>query len=266
MYYDLLNRAVYATLMAGKEVMKVYERDFAVSFKDNKTPLTAADMNAHYCITEILEKTGIPLVSEEMNIPDYHIRKKWEYLWLIDPLDGTREFVKRNGEFTVNIALIRSGNPVAGVIFQPVTDSLYYASVMDGAYMLPKADSYISNGNLDSSLFRYGRSLPYSSVKRQTVVASRSHLNAATQSFINSIEGEKDLVNIGSSLKFCLLAEGKADMYPRFGPTMEWDTAAGDAILRASGGMTIHAENSEPLTYNKPDLKNPDFIAFRLSS
>jgi 3'(2'), 5'-bisphosphate nucleotidase len=238
---------------AGEETLKIYEKDFDVEFKDDKSPLTLADKKSHEIIVEGLEKiSNYPILSEEGKEIPYNERKDWEYYWCIDPLDGTKEFIKKNGEFTINIALIHNGEPVLGVVYAPVIDVMYWAKKGEGAY---------KNGE---KLTKKPSHKPYK------VVASKSHMNDETREFIEKL-GNFELVSKGSSLKLCMVADGSADIYPRIAPTMEWDTAAADAIVREVGKMTyIFDENfkidenlnakGNPLKYNKENLLNPYFV------
>jgi 3'(2'), 5'-bisphosphate nucleotidase len=255
--------AIKASIDAGNEILKVYNSDnFNVEIKKDKSPLTRADKNAHNKIAEYLNKTDIPVLSEEGRDIPHAERKKWHKLWIVDPLDGTKEFIKRNDEFTVNIALIENHNPVFGVIFVPVTGDLYFGIGNVGAYRLNISDIDIFTiDNVDKIIEKSVR-LPQKSERPFTVVASRSHLSPETEQFINKLKSENpDLVSIsrGSSLKLCAVAEGSADIYPRFAPTMEWDTAAGQAIVEAAG-RTVTQVSGEPVVYNKQNLLNPWFI------
>lgn len=250
---DPLQIAIKAALKAGERIMDIYSSEFAVELKSDQSPLTKADLASDIIIHELLKETGICIVSEESNIPSASKRKREEVIWLVDPLDGTKEFVCRNGEFTVNIALIKNGTPILGVIYCPVLDLLYYADQSDGAFRIDNA----SLSTLDKSI-----KLP-DKVTSYKIAASRSHLDTRTSMFIEETRlthPEAELISKGSSLKFCLLAEGSANIYPRFGTTMEWDTAAGHAILKFAGGSVKTLAGKE-LQYNKDDLKNPDFIA-----
>jgi 3'(2'), 5'-bisphosphate nucleotidase len=261
---ELLQVAISAAMAGSVEILEVYKKDFNVEFKEDKSPLTLADRNAHMAISAILETTGLPVLSEEgRNIP-YETRKNWKQFWMVDPLDGTKEFVKRNDEFTVNIALIDENKPVLGVILVPVTGLLYFASQKAGAFKT------VIDGTGETSpqkLMKKAGHLPLENMNQvYTVVGSRSHLSPETKSYIDKlseIEPDLDFVSIGSSLKLCLVAEGKAHIYPRFGPTMEWDTAAGQAIVEISGGSVLIANTGNPVQYNKPELLNPYFIASR---
>jgi 3'(2'), 5'-bisphosphate nucleotidase len=255
---QLLPDAVEAALLAGAEISNIYSRSFKTELKADQSPLTEADIAAHGIISRQLSTSGFPLLSEEGSDIPFDTRKTWKTFWLIDPLDGTKEFISRNGEFTVNIALISDGLPVMGVVYAPVAGTLYFASEK-GSFR--KEPVFTSNGALAlSDAIR----LPAKKDRRYTVVASRSHMNEQTLHYIDSLKKqhpELDMVSRGSSLKLCLVAEGSADVYPRFGPTMEWDTAAGHAILRFAGCEMTDAHNGGELIYNKEDLHNPHFIA-----
>lgn len=246
----LLILAIQAAEEAGKEIVKVYDSgDFQAEAKGDQSPLTLADKKAHQKIVSILKATGIPILSEEgKNIP-YGERKGWEHFWMVDPLDGTKEFIKRNGEFTVNIALINKNTPILGVVSVPVTDEVYYATEGYGAYMRKDGRDHKLERRKPVDLQREGL----------RVVASRSHMNEDTQRFIDKLRNP-GLVSAGSSLKFMLLAGGKADVYPRYAPTMEWDTAAAHAIVREIGLNVFQFDTDQPLTYNKENLLNPYFL------
>ena len=246
----LLILAIQAAEEGCREILKVYHSgDFKEEAKGDQSPLTLADRNAHHKISAILEPAGLPILSEEgKNVP-YEERKGWNYFWMVDPLDGTKEFIKRNGEFTVNIALIHNGVPMLGVVAVPVTHEIYYATEGYGAYM--------RKGGVDHKLEKRPRvDLQQEGLR---VVASRSHMNEETSSFINSLRSP-DLVSAGSSLKFMLLASGKADVYPRYAPTMEWDTAAAHAVVKEAGFEVTQYGTNEPLRYNKENLLNPYFL------
>ena len=254
---------------AGKAILDVYRSEFAVEQKDDRSPLTLADRRSHEIITKGLAGLPghkLPILSEEGRHIPYRERRDWDSFWLVDPLDGTKEFVKRNGEFTVNIALVRQSTPVLGIIFIPVKDVFYFGTKEIGSYRLETKSSAIFK-SLDEILNSSDR-LPVVSRDASvvTVVASRSHMSAETEQYVNSLKTRfrrVDFISAGSSLKFCILAEGKADTYPRFGPTMEWDTAAGQAILEQTGGRVFRADSGAPLLYNKENLLNPSFIAER---
>ncbi|MCK4568967.1 MAG: 3'(2'),5'-bisphosphate nucleotidase CysQ [Bacteroidales bacterium] len=259
--------AVKASVEAGKAIMKVYETDFSVSNKSDNSPLTQADMESHAIISMVLDATNIPILSEEGKDIPYSERKDWPVFWLVDPLDGTKEFVNRNDEFTVNIALIENSYPLAGVIYIPVTDELFLGLPGRGALKFEHAMNLIGDCENLSKLLKSGKQLPVNQDTRPyTVVCSRSHMSAETEAFIEelkSLHGQIDYASRGSSLKLCMLAEGKADMYPRFAPTMEWDTAAGQAIAESSGASVVHAHSGRRLQYNKKELLNPWFIVKR---
>lgn len=246
-----LNRILLLARAAGQAILDIYaQADAGVEQKADCSPLTQADRAAHQCIQCGLTDIGLPILSEEGRTIPWAERQHWERFWLVDPLDGTREFLKRNGEFTVNIALIAAQQPVWGVIYVPVQDILYWGG--------PGLGAFCQQGNTPPVVLQtQSKPLNSSGIR---VVASRSHLNAETEAFIQGLI-EPQLVSMGSSLKFMLLAEGRADVYPRFAPTMEWDTAAADAILRAAGGQVIQADSGEPLRYNKENLVNPWFLA-----
>jgi 3'(2'), 5'-bisphosphate nucleotidase len=263
---DLANELIKISRDAGKEILNIYSSYITVEYKEDRTPLTEADKRSHHVITEGLKKiSSYPVLSEEGKSIPYQERKKWEYFWMVDPLDGTKEFIKRNGEFTVNIALIHNNRPILGVVYAPAIDTLYYGGIDIGAYKVQ------DNKTTDLNSIKQTQNNP----KSITVVASKSHLNEETKEFIKMLENFYDNVktaSIGSSLKICLLAEKKADIYPRIAPTMEWDTAAAHAVLNATGGKMVkyekvsflkELENLPELEYNKENLLNPHFIAIR---
>ncbi|MCD7963008.1 MAG: 3'(2'),5'-bisphosphate nucleotidase CysQ [Rikenellaceae bacterium] len=256
-----LKTALRAAVEAGGEIMSVYtlpDEEFGLSFKDDESPLTVADKKAHEKICFILDETGIPILSEEGESKDFSVRKNWNTMWIVDPLDGTKEFIRRNGEFTVNIALVENGVPIAGVIYVPVKKILYYSD-KNGAYKAEIQDE-LSLRNLS----RISVKIPEEQHREKfTIVASRSHMYPVTEKYIDEkkkLHGEIEIVSCGSSLKICKVAEGSADEYPRFGPTMEWDTAAGHAIASAAGKELIDVGTGCPLRYNKESLLNPFFI------
>ncbi|MEO6330397.1 MAG: 3'(2'),5'-bisphosphate nucleotidase CysQ [Ginsengibacter sp.] len=253
----LLEVAKRAALKAGKAILEIYASgDFGVEMKSDHSPLTLADKAAHAIISSHLEETGLPLLSEEGSSINYEERKSWNYFWLIDPLDGTKEFIKRTGEFTVNIALMHSHTPVAGVIYAPYIDFLYFGSEETGVYKIEKSKQ------IQLSFLSKKRTIEELQQKEQiTIVASKSHMNQETSAFINQFRNAK-LSSMGSSLKLMLLAEGVADIYPRLAPTMEWDTAAGHALLRSLNMGVYQTDLHTELLYNKEDLLNPSFIAF----
>lgn len=245
---EFLHIAINASELASKEILDVYHsNDFQAESKEDKSPLTLADKRAHATIVSILKETELPILSEEGKMIPYEERKQWQYFWMVDPLDGTKEFLKRNGEFTVNIALIHNQSPILGVVAVPVSGDVFYAA--EGKAFLKR------NGQTISLPKRNPVSLSQPGLR---VVASRSHMSPETQDFINALK-EPSLVSKGSSLKFMLLAEGLADVYPRFAPTMEWDTAAAHAIVNAVGISVKQKDSERELVYNKEDLLNPYF-------
>jgi len=260
---DLLRMMINASIAAGKAILTVYDMaDFGVKIKDDNSPLTLADLASSDVINSYLKKTGYPIISEEIKNQQFEARKDWETCWIVDPLDGTKEFVKRNGEFTVNIALCAHGAPTLGVIYVPVTRELYYANVKEEKAYKTVLDEHHSNPeNLFNEKDRINPSMAQKKLLR--VVGSRSHMNQDTLDYIAKAEESFDAIEIvskGSSLKFCLVAEGKADVYPRFAPTMEWDTAAGHAICKAVGLKVTSQGTQEELQYNKKNLLNPYFL------
>ena len=257
---NILHLAIKASLEAGEEIMKVYASDFEVETKDDESPLTVADKHANDIIISYLKQTDIPIISEENKQRDFSERKQWEQFWIVDPLDGTKEFVKRNGEFTVNIALVKNGKPLIGVIYVPDSKTLYFAEVDTKKSFKVTLENH--NTPLDEIFKNASEIKPQQDKDLARIVGSRSHLNIETQKFINTISEneEVEIVSKGSSLKFCLVAEGKADLYPRFAPTMEWDTAAGHAICLAVGVSVTELPANTPLQYNKENLLNPWFL------
>jgi len=235
---------------AGDAVMKIYERNFTIEYKDDKSPLTEADLKSNEIICNALATLYplIPILSEENKNASYGNRKDWDYFWLIDPIDGTKEFIKKTGEFTVNIALIYQDKPVLGVVYAPVLEDMYYAKKDMGAYKNDIRLPIKKNTEPDKEL---------------NVVASISHLSEETQTFIDELASNTEKLNLvskGSSLKLCMVAEGTADIYPRLAPTMEWDTGAAHAIVIESGKQVVQYENDRPLVYNKENLLNPWFV------
>lgn len=246
---------------AGVAIMEIYQRDFSIDYKDDKSPLTEADSAANGIIVSALNALypRIPVLSEEGKETLYEERRHWEWFWLVDPLDGTKEFIKKNGEFTVNIALIHRDKPVAGVVYAPALKVCYYAKQGWGAYKQQDGGQPVKLPVTGGQLVTKPASL--------RVVASRSHMSDETREYIDrqarEAGKEAELVSIGSSLKLCLVAEGSADIYPRLGPTMEWDTAAAHAVVLSAGKSVFqYAENCccEQLKYNKENLLNPWFV------
>lgn len=258
---NFLQVAIEAAIEGGRKIMGVYAQDFSVITKEDSSPLTEADRQAHEAIKATLASTGLPLLSEEGKMIPFEERSDWEAFWLVDPLDGTKEFIKRNGEFTVNIALIKQGTPVLGVVYVPVTQVLYFGAEGVGSHFItlegvgqPDAASLIENANTLPSVQQ---------ADGYTVVASRSHNTPETEEFIEEkrkIHGEVHTISAGSSLKLCLVAEGKAQVYPRLAPTMEWDTAAGHAVAKFAGCKVYNFKTNTELQYNKENLLNPWFV------
>ncbi|MDB5227665.1 MAG: cysQ [Bacteroidota bacterium] len=249
----MIRSVIDIAVKAGDAILDIYKQEFTVELKNDNSPLTTADKNANAIIIAGLKNIAgsIPIISEENKLLDYSIRKNWSSCWIVDPLDGTKEFIKKNGEFTVNIALVKDGLPVLGVIHVPAQNITYYAEKGKGSFKIEnEKTSRLEIRNLaeDGTL---------------KIVGSRSH---QTPELLEYVEQQKqffpnvDFVAAGSSLKFCLLAEGKADVYPRLGPTMEWDTCAGQIIATEAGAVVLRWDNNEPLLYNREDLLNPYFI------
>lgn len=253
----LLETAKKAAIKAGAAILNVYHSDnFDVTMKGDQSPLTRADKAAHAIIAGDLKETGLPVLSEEGSHIPYEERKAWDWFWLVDPLDGTKEFIKRNGEFTVNIALMHGAVPVAGVIYAPCTDVLYFGSKETGVFKLKKGE--LTQLQLINEKARWEE---LQQKEHLTIVASKSHMNEETAAFIQQFRNVQ-LTSMGSSFKLLLLAEGAADIYPRLAPTMEWDTAAGHALLRSLNRGVYQTNLTSELLYNKPELLNPSFIAF----
>ena len=256
-----LTTAIRAALDAGAEILKIYATDFDVEHKRDDSPLTVADKNASAVINSYLEKLDYPIISEETRNADFDVRRNWDTCWIVDPLDGTKEFIKRNGDFTVNIALVENGNPIMGVIYVPVSKTLYFTSE-DGQTAF-KAVVSSEEVTVEKAVAN-AESIKPSEANQEIVkiVGSRSHLNDETKNFISEVEKKNkvEIVSRGSSLKFCMVAEGEAHIYPRYAPTMEWDTAAGQAICQAVGLTVMDTTTEEPLRYNKENLLNPYFI------
>ncbi|MBP6451955.1 MULTISPECIES: 3'(2'),5'-bisphosphate nucleotidase CysQ [Aeromonas] len=234
---------------AGDAILTIYRQPFAVEYKQDESPLTAADQGAHEVIVQALARLtpDIPVLSEESDAETMQARLGWSRYWLVDPLDGTKEFVSRNGEFTVNIALIDHGRPVWGLVYAPVLDKLWYGGKEVGAWR-------VADGTHKAIQTR-----PHEAGQAWRVVGSRNHLSQATLDYLAPL-GEVELVSMGSSLKFCIIAEGGAELYPRLAPTCEWDTAAAQAVLEGAGGSVTQLDGSA-LAYNKPDILNPWFVA-----
>ncbi|MDI1309844.1 MAG: 3'(2'),5'-bisphosphate nucleotidase CysQ [Methylotenera sp.] len=254
-YHQYLEQVIVIAKTAGDDIMEVYSTDFNVVKKDDNSPLTQADLAAHQVIVHALSKLtpDIAILSEESDSIGFETRSQWQQYWLIDPLDGTREFVKRNGEFTVNIAFIDQHQSVLGVVYAPVTGLLYYASRKHGAY---KQSVESGTHNIHTRALN---------LNKPTVAGSRSHSNEKMQQFMHNLESAAsvvpELISMGSSLKICLVAEGLADVYPRLGPTSEWDTAAAHCVLQEAGGDIVDLNNQTLLYNTKDSLLNPSFFA-----
>ncbi len=242
---ELLKKAEQAARAAGVEILKIYESgDFSIEAKADNSPLTLADRSAHHAIVDVLAETNLPILSEEGRSIPYDERKNWDYFWMIDPLDGTKEFIKKNGEFTVNIALIHQNKPILGVVYPPVLNQMYSAIKGQGA-TLDGTKIHVS-----------GKRLTEPGLK---AVASRSHMSPETEAFLADLK-DPVMVSKGSSLKLLMVASGEADVYPRFGPTMEWDTAAAHIVVEEAGGNMLQTDQKQEVRYNKPDLLNPYFV------
>ncbi len=257
----LLSLAIEAALVAGKRIMEIYDNEsFEVDFKGDDSPLTKADVASHDIIISYLKNTEIPILSEEGKHLPYETRKDWETLWIVDPIDGTKEFIKKNGEFTVNIALVKKQIPVLGVIYVPALNELYFASIENGSFKLSGITAFSSL----QEVIDQAKKLPLSLEKQKfTVVASKSHLSTETEDYISELEkehGKVITISKGSSLKLCMVAEGVADEYPRFAPTMEWDTAAGQAICKYAGKTVYDYKTKKEMIYNREELLNNWFL------
>ena len=249
---SLLDSVISIAQKAGSEILEIYNSDKftdSIEFKDDNSPLTIADKASNDIIINKLKEldSTIPILSEEGKDIPYSTRKNWEKFWLVDPLDGTKEFIKRNGEFTVNIALIEKDSPIMGVVYAPVLNTTWYGSKDTGSYVLKDEESQeIKVNNLDQAIIK--------------VVSSRSHANnPKLEEYLNQFSNY-ELIKMGSSIKMCLVADGTAHYYPRFGPTMEWDTGAAHAVVKYAGGNIYNINTNNELIYNKDNLLNPGFI------
>ena len=242
---------------AGEVILNYYNENVDVIYKDDESPLTKADLASHKIITDSIKKITpeIPILSEEEFI-DWKIRKKWKKYWLIDPLDGTKEFIKKNNEFTVNIALIENNRPILGVIYTPALNELFYSIKNFGSYKI------LTKKKLNTLKEAKRISINKKKSNKVKIVGSRSHSNPILEKWVNKNFNQFDILQKGSSLKFCLIAEGSADIYPRFGPTSEWDIAAGHIILEEAGGKLKSIDNKEILYNEKENILNPDFFAY----
>ena len=254
-----LKLAIDAAIQAGKKIIEIYNSDdFNLEYKLDDSPLTIADTASNKIIKNILDASNIPILSEEGNILDFNNRKNLKHLWVVDPLDGTKEFIKKNNEFTVNISLIENSVPVIGVIYAPALNVLYFSEKKLGAYkvFITNLDEFDHSDPLRLPLVK--------KFKEYKVLTTRSHLNDKTLDYIDNLKvNNLKVVSVpmGSSLKFCLLAEGLADCYPRFSPCMEWDTAAGQIICDEAGFKVIDLKTMKPIVYNRENLINNYFIA-----
>lgn len=260
-YCNLRDIAVDAALIAGEKILEIYNnKNFEVEFKNDNSPLTIADKISNKIILNKLKKTKFPVLSEEgLKIP-YDKRKKWKNFWMIDPIDGTKEFIKKNGEFTVNIALIENNIPVIGVVYAPYLKELYIADKLNGSFKIENIQN-VDEYNLKNFISLDSLKLP----NYYSVVVSKSHLNDETKMYVEKLKQKhKNVVlhSFGSSLKICKVADRSANCYPRFGPTMEWDTAAAHAIIKYSNGLIINFIDKKELKYNKKNLLNPHFVVY----
>ncbi len=262
---NLINLAIEAAVIAGQEVQRIYKKGasgVAVTTKADHSPLTTADLSSHRIINKMLKTTDIPILSEEGKHLPIEERKHWRRLWVVDPLDGTKEFIDNIGEFTVNIALVENGRPVVGVIYVPDWNRLYVGlsnTPDDGAWRMDNVEEAPTFEQMQTT----GAALPIKPyLDNYTVVISRYHINRETKAYMEYLEhrhGKVDFITVGSSLKFCMVAEGSASEYPRLGPSMEWDTAAGHAIAEGAGFPVLLLEHPGMMEYNKADLVNPWF-------
>jgi 3'(2'), 5'-bisphosphate nucleotidase len=265
-YQGLLRVAIDAAIAGGKKIMQVYDSiNISITLKKDFSPLTEADIESNEIIKGYLKETGLPFLSEEEKGIPYDERRDWNLFWMVDPLDGTKEFIKRNGEFTVNIALIKGRAPLMGIIYAPYLKDLYFSCPGSGSYKISKAGSERFTNKTLNDLFAMASRLPFSAGReRITAIGSRSHMSLKTRAYFRKLRKKyknPEILKIGSALKLCLVAEGKADLYPRFSPSMEWDIAAGHAIIEGAGFIIYEYSNNKPLSYNKENLMNPFFIA-----
>jgi 3'(2'), 5'-bisphosphate nucleotidase len=257
----LLTTAIEAALEAGKVILEIYKSDdFEVEVKGDNSPLTKADKASHNTLVYYLEKTGVPILSEEGKEIPFKERKDWKQLWILDPIDGTKEFIKRNGEFTVNIALVAEQRTVLGVIFVPALGDLYFSTLALGSF---KINVDLNSYSIETILEAADKLPLQREDKTFAIVASRSHMSAETEDYVVEMKAKHGTVNLiskGSSLKLCMVAEGQADCYPRFAPTMEWDTAAGQAICEHAGFKVIDWNTKKDMLYNREKLLNNWFL------
>jgi 3'(2'), 5'-bisphosphate nucleotidase len=265
-YQGLLRIAIDAAIAGGKKIMEVYDSlNISITLKKDFSPLTEADIKSNEIIKGYLKETGLPFLSEEEKRTPYSERRDWDLFWIVDPLDGTKEFIKRNGEFTVNIALIKGNSPVMGIIYAPYLKDLYFSCPGSGSYKISQASSDSLSNKTLKDLIAIASPLPVSASRdRIAAIGSRSHMSMKTWTYFRKLRKKyknPEILKIGSALKLCLVAEGKADLYPRFSPSMEWDIAAGHAIIEGAGFLIREYSNNKPLRYNKENLNNPFFIA-----
>ena len=254
---NILLQLCNAAITAGNRVLDFYELDTEIIYKEDESPLTKADLDSNKILQSSISKITpkIPILSEEEFIA-WDIRKNWETYWLIDPLDGTKEFIKKNDEFTINIALIEYNQPVLGIIYAPAFGSLFFSKKNNGSYKI-----YTKN-NLNTFKNSEKISVKYTNNEKIRVIGSRSHSNIAFDNWVKKNFTNFEIIEKGSSLKFCEIAEGKADIYPRFGPTSEWDIAAGHIILLEAGGKLKTIDNKDLVYNKKEDILNPHFFAY----
>jgi 3'(2'), 5'-bisphosphate nucleotidase len=273
----LLLTAVQATIRAGLATLEVYDSELHVDYKEDHSPLTLADTRSHEIIASHLKPTGVPVLSEEGKAIPAAERRRWQRLWVVDPLDGTKEFIKHLGEFTINIALVENERPTLGAIFVPVKNVLYFGRLEDGSYRLDDRNVLAHLARADATGDAHGaieelkarsERLPVDRFAHTpfVIVGSRSHATPELHAYVERKRrelGAVTFVSAGSSLKYCLVAEGRADLYPRLAPTMEWDTAAGQVIAEAAGATVARHDTGGPMTYNKEDLLNPWHVVTR---
>lgn len=259
--FEAYHLTIQAALEASKVIMEIYAGDFERIEKEDGSPVTIADLSSSEIIAKYLKRTNIPITGEEIEKEPYSIRSTWSKVWCVDPLDGTKEFIKKNGEFVINIGLIEDGKPIYGLIASPVNQQIILGNKESGAYQTSYADAMNPE--------KWRKLDPLSDVNSPVhIIASRSHYSGnllKLADYIESSYGEIRSTAMGSALKFFELVNGTADVYPRFAPTMEWDIAAGQAIYEALGGEVIQVDTGKPLVYNKKDLKNPYFVASKAS-
>jgi len=260
--FNYIGRAISASILAGRAIMEVYQTEFDVEFKEDNSPLTIADKKSHNIISDFLKVTGIPVLSEEGKMEPFEVRKDWNQFWMVDPLDGTKEFIKRNGEFTVNIALMDKSRPLFGIIYVPFHRELYFGGQSSGSYKIDNISDVLDDYE---NYLSHAKKLPIILENEvYKMIGSRSHMSEETRIYFDKVKkdkGEISIISRGSSLKLCMIAEGRADEYPRFAPTMEWDIAAGQAIIEGAGKQVIHFKSGEIMRYNRENLLNGYFVA-----